>query len=110
MLRLSSAFGLARLAAATAMLVVLPGAGGATPAGPDAGLASRGFDRGDREPGNRDRGQPPAGAESEGDQAKENCPEAAWTLPVQVKGAACLLLLPKPEEDMAAAWSFPPSL
>lgn len=73
-----------------------------------AGVTSRGPERGDRERGNRDRGQPPAGGEQrQAEQKKQQCPEDAWSLPVQVKGVACVLLLPKPEDGTPAASSAP---
>jgi hypothetical protein len=28
----------------------------------------------------------------------KNCPTEMWTIPLEVKGLACLLLLPKPEK------------
>jgi len=32
-------------------------------------------------------------------QPQNNCPTTLWTVPLEIKGLACLLLLPKPEKQ-----------
>lgn len=64
----------------------------ATPAGASSAVmkpAARGGD---------DNGDPegPAAANQE---QKDNCPTELWTVPLEVKGLACILLLPKPEKQ-----------
>ena len=78
------------LAALTA-LATMPVLSGATPAGASGAIVSptsRGEDNGD-----------PEGAESASDKDEpvDNCPTKQWTVPLELKGLACLLLLPKPE-------------
>ena len=71
---------------ALASLPVLSG----TPAGASGAIVSptsRGGDNGD-----------PEGPEAQGsDEPVDNCPTKQWTVPLELKGLACLLLLPKPE-------------
>lgn len=64
----------------------------ATPAGASSAVmkpAARGGD---------DNGDPegPARANQE---RPDNCPTQLWTIPLEVKGLACILLLPKPERQ-----------
>ncbi|HEU5449529.1 MAG TPA: hypothetical protein VFW57_10990 [Acidimicrobiia bacterium] len=77
------------LAALTA-LATMPVLAG-TPAGASGAIVSptaRGEDNGD-----------PEAAEdpSDADEPVDNCPTKQWTVPLELKGLACLLLLPKPE-------------
>ena len=77
------------LAALTA-LATMPVLSG-TPAGASGAIVSptsRGEDNGD-----------PEGAESpsDADEPVDNCPTKQWTVPLELKGLACILLLPKPE-------------
>ena len=81
------------LAALTA-LTTLPLLTGAAPAGASGavftpGPTSRGGDTGDPEPQQ----------EEETHQEQQNCPTEMWTIPLEIKGLACLLLLPKPPEE-----------
>jgi hypothetical protein len=59
-------------------------AGAATQPSP---LARGGGDNGD-----------PGGPADQNEEQKDNCPTELWTIPLEVKGLACVLLLPKPEE------------
>ena len=79
------------LAALTA-LVTMPVLAG-TPVGASGAIVSptsRGDDNGDRE-----------GAEEHTDDAEpvDDCPTEQWTIPLELKGLACILLLHKPEPD-----------
>jgi len=48
-------------------------------------------------------GASPVGGEEPQAQPEEtHCPEDRWSLPVQIEGLVCILLLPKPEEPPAA--------
>ena len=81
------------LAALTA-LATMPVLAGAAPAGASSGVvkptpAARGNDNGDPEG--------PDGHEAKKEK-KDNCPTDLWTVPLEVKGLACILLLPKPEK------------
>lgn len=71
---------------ALASLPVLAG----TPAGASGAIVSptsRGGDNGD-----------PEGPEAQkSDEPVDNCPTKQWTVPLELKGLACILLLPKPE-------------
>jgi len=33
------------------------------------------------------------------EEPQNNCPTTLWTIPLEIKGLACLLLLPKPEKQ-----------
>ena len=75
------------LAALTA-LATLPVLAGAAPAGASDTVVkpapmSRGNDDGDPDGPDRER--------------QDNCPTELWTVPLEIKGLACILLLPKPE-------------
>ena len=77
------------LAALTAF-ATLPVLAGVAPAGASSASvspspASRGGDNGD-----------PDGPEAE-EAPVDNCPTKQWTIPLELKGLACILLLPKPE-------------
>jgi hypothetical protein len=80
------------LAALTA-LATMPVLGG-TPAGATGAVVSptaRGGDNGD-----------PEGPDDEQQQQEAKpkpCPTDQWTIPLEVKGLACILLLPKTEKD-----------
>lgn len=72
---------------ALATMPVLAG----TPAGASGAIVSptaRGEDNGDPE-----AGEDP----SDADEPVDNCPTKQWTVPLELKGLACILLLPKPE-------------
>jgi hypothetical protein len=77
------------LAALTAF-ATLPVLAGVAPAGASSAAvtpASRGGDNGD-----------PEGPDAKKkDEPVDNCPTKQWTVPLELKGLACLLLLPKPE-------------
>ena len=76
------------LAALTA-LATMPVLAG-TPAGASGAIVSptaRGDDNGD-----------PEGPSAQEEEAPNNCPTEMWTVPLEVKGLACILLLPKPEK------------
>jgi len=79
------------LAALTAF-ATLPLLGGAAPAGAAAmkpsPLSRGGGDNGD-----------PHGPSAKNQEEKDNCPTELWTVPLEVKGLACILLLPKPEKQ-----------
>jgi hypothetical protein len=76
--------------AALCALATLPALAGAAPAGASGAVApspmSRGNDDGD-----------PEGPDSE--EKVDNCPTKQWTIPLELKGLACVLLLPKPEKQ-----------
>ncbi len=81
------------LAALTA-LATLPVLSGATPAGASGAVLTpspmaRGNDDGHPE-GPHDNGR---------HEEQNNCPTELWTIPLEVKGLACILLLPKPEKE-----------
>lgn len=63
------------------------------------------YDRGAaREPGNRDRepGQsPPETSESTEDEPEDPCPTQRWTIPLEIEGLLCVLVLEIPEEEPA---------
>ena len=81
------------LAALTA-LATLPVLAGAVPAGASDAVAK---------PAPDSRGKPgdPRGPEKkkQDEQKPNNCPTTLWTIPLEIKGLACLLLLPKPEKQ-----------
>ena len=77
------------LAALTA-LATMPVLAG-TPAGASGAIVSptaRGDDNGD-----------PEGPSAQEEEPPKNCPTEMWTIPLEVKGLACILLLPKPEKN-----------
>ena len=79
--------------AALTALATLPVLAGAGPASAADGFVkptpmSRGNDNGD-----------PEGPRGKNDEPKDNCPTELWTVPLEVKGLACILLLPKPEKQ-----------
>jgi hypothetical protein len=78
--------------AALMALATLPVLSG-TPAGASGAVftpspSSRGNDDGDPEGPN---------AKKKNDEPENPCPTKQWTIPLELKGLACLLLLPKPE-------------
>ena len=81
------------LAALTA-LATMPVLASAVPAGASNAVAkpapeSRGRRAGDpRGPQKNEKQEEP----------QSNCPTTMWTIPLEIKGLACLLLLPKPEK------------
>jgi hypothetical protein len=79
------------IAALTAM-ATLPLLAGAAPAGASTasrpGIASRG-----------DRPGDPKGPDKKAEEPQNNCPTTLWTIPLEIKGLACILLLPKPEKQ-----------
>jgi hypothetical protein len=79
---------------ALATLPVLTGApaGASVSAGKPVVPASRGR----QQPGNP-RGPQRGPQKNNEPQPQNNCPTRLWTIPLEVKGLACLLLLPKPE-------------
>ena len=81
-----------RLAAALAVLAATVVTAGAAPAGASGAVVTpsrRGRDNGDPNgPDNRKK---------KADEPENNCPTKQWTIPLELKGLACLLLLPKPE-------------
>ena len=71
---------------------------------PDVG--SRGNYRGEqeraeRERGERERGQTPAPEEGASEPA-DDCPTELWSVPIEIKGVACLLIAKKPPEEAPA--------
>ena len=83
--------------AALTALATLPVLAGAAPAGASGAVvkpvpASRGGGPGD---GSGDPKGPP---EKKKEEPPNNCPTAQWTVPLEIKGLACILLLPKPEK------------
>ena len=71
-------------------LAAMPVLAGAAPAGASGDVvkptpAARGNDNGDPDGPSRQ-------------EKKDNCPTDLWTVPIEVKGLACILLLPKPEK------------
>ena len=78
--------------AALTALATMPVLSG-TPAGASGAIVSptaRGGDNGDPE-------GPDSDSESSSQEEQKNCPTEMWTIPLEVKGLACILLLPKPE-------------
>ncbi len=78
------------LAALTA-LATMPVLSGATPAGASGAIVSptaRGEDNGD-----------PEAQQQQEEPKPKPCPTDQWTIPLEVKGLACILLLPKTEKD-----------
>jgi hypothetical protein len=77
--------------AALTALATMPVLSVAAPAGASGAVvtpSSRGNDNGDPEGPN---------AKKKNDEPENPCPTKQWTIPLELKGLACLLLLPKPE-------------
>jgi hypothetical protein len=78
-------------------------AAGAAPAG-HAVPAARGPKPG--EPGGGDKGS------AEKEKQKSTCPTELWNIPIEIKGLACILLLPKnpppPPDDQSGGGGQPP--
>jgi hypothetical protein len=77
--------------AALTALATMPVLSGAAPAGASGAVvtpSSRGGDNGDPEGPD---------AKKKNDEPENPCPTKQWTIPLELKGLACLLLLPKPE-------------
>jgi hypothetical protein len=80
------------LAALTAF-ATLPVLAGAAPAGASSVMKPSPLARGGGENGD------PEGPSAKNKEQKDNCPTELWTVPLEVKGLACILLLPKPEKQ-----------
>jgi hypothetical protein len=78
------------LAALTA-LATMPVLVGAAPAGASGAVIRPAPESRGRSGGSGDR--------KKADQPQNNCPTTLWTIPLEIKGLACLLLLPKPEKQ-----------
>ena len=79
--------------AALTALASMPVLAGAAPAGASGAVvtpSSRGRDNGDPQQPKQKQQQEPK---------PKPCPTDQWTIPLEVKGLACLLLLPKTEKD-----------
>ncbi|HZQ76755.1 MAG TPA: hypothetical protein VFE55_05460 [Acidimicrobiia bacterium] len=50
-------------------------------------------------PASRGRSGDHRGSEKKAEEPQNNCPTTLWTVPLEIKGLACLLLLPKPEKQ-----------
>ncbi|HYH48543.1 MAG TPA: hypothetical protein VEG38_03245 [Acidimicrobiia bacterium] len=77
--------------AALMALATLPALAGTAPAGASGTVspAARGAD---------DNGDPePAANHEEAEQ--DDCPTELWTVPLEIKGLVCILILPKSEEE-----------
>lgn len=78
--------------AALTVVATMPLLAGAAPAGAStasrSGIASRGGDAPGDPKGPKKKEEPPS-----------NCPTTKWTIPLEIKGLACVLLLPKPEKQ-----------
>ena len=83
------------LAALTA-LATMPALVSAVPAGASDAVAKPA-------PESRGRARPgdPRGPQKneKRDEDQVNCPTTLWTIPLEIKGLACLLLLPKPDKQ-----------
>ena len=76
------------LAALTA-LATMPVLAAAAPASASSSwIASR---------GDGDPDGPDGNSATDEDEPVDNCPTKQWTIPLELKGLACILLLPKPE-------------
>jgi hypothetical protein len=83
------------LAALTAA-ATLPVLTGGAPAGASGAVVKPApQSRGDN--GNNGDPNGPSGKKSNKQEKVDNCPTKQWTIPLELKGLACLLLLPKPE-------------
>src|SRR4051812_17846154 len=81
------------LAALTA-LATMPVLASAVPAG-----ASNAVAKPAPESRGRRAGDPRGPGKKAEDPDQNNCPTTLWTIPLEIKGLACLLLLPKPEKQ-----------
>ena len=81
----------ALLLATLIALATLPALAGTTPAGASGAVspAARGGD---------DNGDPEPAATHE-DEEQDDCPTELWTVPLEIKGLVCILILPKSEEE-----------
>jgi hypothetical protein len=80
------------LAAMTALATV-PMLAGTAQAGTSSAVGKPAPDSRGNRPGD------PRGPDKKGnEQPPNNCPTKQWTVPLELKGLACLLLLPKPEQ------------
>jgi hypothetical protein len=69
------------------------------PAGASVSNSSGVMNRGDR------RGQTPpdgTGGEAGSEEAVDDCPTELWTIPLEIKGLACILVLGKPAGEEPA--------
>jgi len=78
------------LAALTA-LATMPVLISAVPAGASGAVAKPA-------PDSRGKHGDPRGPEKKENEQPNNCPTKLWTVPLELKGLACVLLLPKPEQ------------
>jgi hypothetical protein len=81
--------------AALTALATMPVLSGAAPAGASGAVvtpSARGNDNGDPE-------GPDGNNKSKAEPKPKPCPTDQWTIPLEVKGLACILLLPKTEKD-----------
>jgi len=51
------------------------------------------------QPSPASRGRNGHSGDRQAEEPKNNCPTTMWTIPLEVKGLACLLLLPKPPKQ-----------
>lgn len=56
-----------------------------------------------RGPGARDPGQGPDGSEPAEEEQEDPCPTERWTIPLEIEGLLCLLLVEVPEEEEPAS-------
>ena len=78
--------------AALTALATMPVLATAMPAGASTTSRSGIESRGDR-PGD------PKGPDKKSEDPQGNCPTTKWTIPLEIKGLACVLLLPKPDKQ-----------
>jgi hypothetical protein len=79
--------------ATLATLATVPVLSGISPASASATRPQVPFSRGGPGDGSGD----PNGPDKKPEAPKDNCPKELWTVPLEIKGLACILLLPKPE-------------
>jgi len=84
--------------AALTALATLPVLAGAAPAGASGAVGKPAPESRGR---NGDRPGDPKGPKKN-DEPPNNCPTTMWTVPLEIKGLACILLLPKPEKQGGA--------
>jgi hypothetical protein len=51
------------------------------------------------QPSPASRGRSGHNGDRKAEEPQNNCPTTLWTVPLEIKGLACLLLLPKPEKQ-----------
>jgi hypothetical protein len=77
--------------AALTALATMPVLTGVAPAGASGAVVSPSSRGNDGDP------EGPDAKEKKNNEPENNCPTKQWTIPLELKGLACLLLLPKPE-------------